>query len=238
MKKVISIILFLGMFFTLAACGNSGGREKQEEVINSETVRTENVQSTAQQTEGKTEKSQDIIQNTEQNESVPVEEQEDNMGTKILVVYFSCTGTTEPLAEYAAEILGADLYEIVPKEPYTDEDLAYYTNGRADQEQNNPAARPTIAGRVENMDYYDIIILGYPIWHGQAPRIISTFLESYDFSEKTIVPFCTSHSSGMGSSASNLHSLCSDSVKWLEGRRFEAGTSRETMERWLNDINI
>ncbi len=86
------------------------------------------------------------------------------------------------------------------------------------------------------MDKYDTIILGYPIWHGQAPRIISTFLESYDFSEKTIIPFCTSHSSGIGSSASNLHSLCSDSVKWNEGRRFEAGTSKETMEEWLNEI--
>ena len=158
------------------------------------------------------------------------------MGTKTLVVYFSCTGTTEPLAEYAADILDADLYEIMPEEPYTDEDLAYYTNGRADKEQNDPAARPSISGSVENMDTYDVIILGYPIWHGQAPRIISTFLESYDFSEKTIIPFCTSHSSGMGSSASNLHSLCPDSVKWLEGRRFEAGTSRETMEEWLNDI--
>ena len=176
------------------------------------------------------------VEDTEQSESVLAEGQEDNMGTKTLVVYFSCTGTTEPLAEYAADILDADLYEIMPEEPYTDEDLAYYTNGRADKEQNDPAARPSISGSVENMDTYDVIILGYPIWHGQAPRIISTFLESYDFSEKTIIPFCTSHSSGMGSSASNLHSLCPDSVKWLEGRRFEAGTSRETMEEWLNDI--
>lgn len=237
MKKVISIILFLELFFVLAGCGNSAGREKQqEEVLTSEKVQTENVQNAAQQTEEKTEKPQNILQNAEQNESVPVEEQEDNMGTKTLVVYFSCTGTTESLAEYAAEILGADLYEIVPEEPYTDEDLAYYTNGRADQEQNNPTARPSISGSVKNMDNYDIIILGYPIWHGQAPRIISTFLESYDFSEKTIVPFCTSHSSGIGSSANSLHSLCPDSAKWLEGKRFEAGTSRETMEEWINDV--
>ena len=237
MKRLISIILFLGMFFALAACGNSGAGEKQqEEVPSSETVRAEEVQGTVQQTEETAKKPQDTVQHTEQSESVLAEGQEDNMGTKTLVVYFSCTGTTEPLAEYAADILKADLYEIMPEEPYTDEDLAYYTNGRADKEQNDPAARPSISGSVENMDTYDVIILGYPIWHGQAPRIISTFLESYDFSEKTIIPFCTSHSSGMGSSASNLHSLCPDSVKWLEGRRFEAGTSRETMEEWLNDI--
>ena len=158
------------------------------------------------------------------------------MGTKILVVYFSATGTTKPLAEYAAEILNADLYEIVPEDPYTEEDLAYYTNGRADQEQNDPAARPTISGGIENMAEYDTIVLGYPIWHGQAPRIISTFLESYDFSGKTILPFCTSHSSGIGSSADNLHGLCSDSVNWLNGKRFEAGTTKEIMKAWLESI--
>ncbi len=112
-------------------------------------------------------------------------------------------------------------------------DLAYYTNGRADQEQNDPDARPAISGGVENMDAYDTIILGYPIWHGQAPRIISTFLESYDFSGKTMIPFCTSHSSGIGSSADDLHILCADSAVWLDGRRFEAGTSKEIIEEWI-----
>ena len=108
-------------------------------------------------------------------------------------------------------------------------DLAYYTNGRADQEQNDPNVRPAISGNVENMDEYDTIILGYPIWHGQAPRIINTFLESYDFSGKMIIPFCTSHSSGIGSSASNLHALCSDSVKWTDGKRFEGSVSKESV---------
>ena len=112
-------------------------------------------------------------------------------------------------------------------------DLAYYTNGRTDQEQNDPDARPAISGGVENMDAYDTIILGYPIWHGQAPRIISTFLESYDFSGKTMIPFCTSHSSGIGSSADDLHILCADSAVWLDGRRFEAGTSKEIIEEWI-----
>lgn len=160
-------------------------------------------------------------------------EQETDMEQKTLVVYFSATKTTESLAKYAAEILNADLYEIVPKDPYTEADLAYYTNGRADQEQNNPAARPTIFGGVENMAEYDTIVLGYPIWHGQAPRIISTFLKSYNFSGKTILPFCTSHSSGIGSSADNLHGLCSDSVNWLDGKRFEAGTTKENVKAWL-----
>lgn len=136
---------------------------------------------------------------------------------KALVVYFSCTNTTKTLAEYAENILGADIYEIVPAEPYTEADLAYYTNGRADREQNDPSSRPEISGGIDNISDYDTIILGYPIWHGQAPRIICTFLESYDFSGKTIIPFCTSHSSGMGSSADNLHALCSPNGKAVRG---------------------
>lgn len=155
---------------------------------------------------------------------------------KTLVVYFSCTNTTKTLAKYAADILGADIYEIVPAEPYTEADLAYYTNGRADQEQNDPLVRPAILGGIDNMSDYDTIILGYPIWHGQAPRIISTFLESYDFSGKTIVPFCTSHSSGIGSSADNLHSLCS--AEWKSGKRFGGGTSKDEVNKWLNEIGI
>lgn len=161
---------------------------------------------------------------------------EAGMESKTLVAYFSATGTTKTLAEYAAEILNADIYEIVAEDPYTEADLAYYTNCRADQEQNNPSVRPEISGSVENMEKYDIIVLGYPIWHGQAPRIISTFLESYDFSGKTVIPFCTSHSSGIGSSADNLHSLCPDSTIWAEGRRFEAGTSKNTVMEWLDSI--
>ncbi|MDE6726848.1 MAG: NAD(P)H-dependent oxidoreductase [Oscillospiraceae bacterium] len=155
---------------------------------------------------------------------------------KTLVVYFSCTNTTKTLAEYAADILSADIYEIVPAVPYTAADLAYYTNGRADQEQNDPSARPAISGGVDNMSDYDTIILGYPIWHGQAPRIISTFLESYAFSGKTIVPFCTSHSSGMGSSDDNLHALCA--AEWKNGKRFGGGTSKDEVSKWLNEIGI
>lgn len=158
-------------------------------------------------------------------------------GGKTLVAYFSATNTTRPLAEYAADILSADLYEIVPEDPYTDADLAYYTNGRADREQNDPSARPAISGGVENMADYDVIFLGYPIWHGQAPRIISTFLESYDLTGKTIVPFCTSHSSGIGSSDTNLHSLASG-ANWLAGRRFAGGTAHSTIEDWINGLDL
>ena len=162
---------------------------------------------------------------------------EENTENDTLVVYFSATGTTKPLAEYAADILNADIYEIVPDDPYTEEDLAYYTNGRADREQNDSSARPAISGSVKNMEQYDTILLGYPIWHGQAPRIISTFLESYDFSGKKTFPFCTSHSSGIGSSDTNLHSLA-ENANWLNGRRFAGGTTKEEIAAWLDEMKI
>ena len=230
MKKSICVLLSFGLLFIMAGCGNIAAEGGQESVSEQTEVQTE--QSIDHNKEGSE------AENREPSESVSEQEQETNMEQKTLVVYFSATGTTEPLAEYAAEILEADIYEIMPEVPYTETDLAYYTNGRADQEQNDPSARPAIAGKVENMEEYDTIILGYPIWHGQAPRIISTFLESYDFSEKTIIPFCTSHSSGIGSSADNLHELCPDSVNWMEGKRFEAGTMKETMENWLENVRV
>lgn len=130
------------------------------------------------------------------------------------------------------------LNEIVPEKPYTEKDLAYYTGGRADKEQDDPQARPAISGSISDIAGYDKILLSYPIWHGHAPRIISTFLESYDFSGKTIAPFCTSHSSGIGSSADNLHSLCTDATKWTDGKRFGSETSKETMKKWLEDIGF
>lgn len=214
MRRIVSLLLSFALIFTLTACGQSAISEKREET-------------------------QPAVQKTEEpSEVISTGEQEADVSAKTLVVYFSCTGTTKLLAEYAAEITGADLYEIVAEDPYTEADLAYYTNGRADQEQNDPDARPAISGGVENMDAYDTIILGYPIWHGQAPRIVSTFLESYDFSRKTIIPFCTSHSSGIGSSADNLHILCSDSAVWLDGKRFEAGTSKEIVEEWIWSVKV
>ena len=156
--------------------------------------------------------------------------------TKVLVAYFSQTGNTKPLAEHAAELLHADLYEITAADPYTDADINYSdSDSRTSKEQNDPDARPAIAGSVENMAQYDIIVLAYPIWWGQAPRIISTFIERYDFSGKTIIPFCTSGSSDIGSSAENLQVLCSDTAVWVEGKRLSAGAIEE-LEDWLLEI--
>ena len=156
----------------------------------------------------------------------------------ILVAYFSCTGNTENIANHLRSILDADLYEITPEVPYTDADLNYGdSDSRTSVEMNDPSARPAIAGSVENMDDYEIVFLGYPIWWGSAPRIISTFLESYDFSGKTIIPFCTSGSSGIGSSASDLEAL-TDGAVWLDGQRFSGNASEATVESWVNGLGL
>ena len=141
------------------------------------------------------------------------------------------------IAEYIEAETKGTLYKIVPEIPYLADDLKYYTDCRADREQADPSARPAVSGTVENMKDYDVVFLGYPIWHGQAPRIISTFLESYDFAGKRIIPFCTSHSSRIGNSDTNLHSLAPAS-EWTVGRRFSSGTSRNAVAEWLKDFGF
>jgi len=157
----------------------------------------------------------------------------------ILVVYFSCTGNTRSLAEEITNITKADLFEIKPQVPYSSDDLNWRNNtSRANLEIKDPSSRPAITETVENIKQYDIIFLGYPIWYGQAPKIIYTFLESYDFSGKTIVPFCTSGSSPIGSSASNLYGLCSNNTTWLSGSCFPSNTSHSTIETWINELGL
>ena len=153
-------------------------------------------------------------------------------GSKILVAYFSATGNTRPVAEKVAEAAGGDLFEIVPAQPYTDADLNYSTDCRANAEQNDPDARPAIAGTVEDMDQYEVVLIGYPIWWGRAPKIIHTFLEAYDLSGKTVATFCTS--GGSGHEDATLRGYEPDAV-WLEGRRF-SGTSQ--VESWVDSLDL
>ena len=108
---------------------------------------------------------------------------------------------------------------------------------RATQEQNDPDARPEISGSVENMEQYEIVFLGYPIWWGQAPRIMNTFIESYDFDGKTVVPFCTSGSSGFGSSDATLKDAA-EGAEWLDGERFSADASDEDIFEWVDGLGL
>lgn len=232
MKKILSMFCIFSLLFALTACGG------QNDDANG-------ADSTAEPAVSQTDREQDAGQ---ADSSVPSSEEEKADGeggaepegdAKILVAYFSATGTTKALAEYAADAMGADLYEITPQEPYTDGDLDYGNDqSRSSLEMNDPDARPSISGSVENMEQYEIVFLGYPIWWGDAPRIIASFMESYDFSGKTIVPFCTSGGSGIGSSAKNLHGLAASDVTWLDGERLKSGSSRDDMVSWIGGLGL
>lgn len=212
MKKAMTILLSLVMVLSLTACGKSAGQSDDSAVEEVSAVESESSDAKAEDSEAR--------------------------GAKVLVAYFSATHTTQGVAEHIANGLNAELYEIVQEEPYTDADLNYNdNNSRTTIEMNDPDVRPAISGSVEHMDQYDIVFIGYPIWWGEAPRILSTFVESYDFSGKTIVPFCTSGGSGVGSSATNLEQLTSG-AQWLAGQRLNGSDSQDVVMEWINSLGL
>lgn len=163
----------------------------------------------------------------------------ENKNASVLVVYFSTDDTIRAAALTAADALGADVFEIVPAEPYTADDLNYNKSGtRATVEQRDSGARPEIAALPESLEQYGTILLGYPIWWGQAPKIIYTFLESEDVSGKTLIPFCTSASSGVGSSDTNLHALADDTVTWLPAKRISNRETAEGIRAWALSLDL
>lgn len=159
--------------------------------------------------------------------------------SKKLIAYFSCTGTTRKVAENLVEAIDGDLYEIIPKNAYTDEDLNWRNkNSRVSLEMMNKDSRPEILTKINNMEEYNTIFLGFPIWWYTAPRIINTFLESYDFSGKTVVVFFTSGGSGLGNTISDLKQSCSNNVNFISGKRFGRSTSVEDLKLWVNSLKI
>ena len=157
--------------------------------------------------------------------------------SKQLVAYFSASGVTAKVAKQLAQVIGADLFEIRPQQPYTEADLDWRDQGsRSSVEMKDAAARPAMAESTPDMAQYDTVFLGFPIWWYVAPTIIDTFLESYYFSGKTIVPFATSGGSGFGRTAEVLKPLCSDTAKWLPGKMLNR-TSEKEMEEWVSSLS-
>lgn len=155
------------------------------------------------------------------------------MANKTLVAVFSASGVTKRVGEKISEIAGGDFFEITPKELYTSDDLNWMNKqSRSSVEMNDPSSRPEIANQVADMDAYDTVIIGFPIWWGVAPRIIETFLESYDFSGKTILPFVTSGGSGVGRSDKELQKNVSGDVKWGKGVQINRPNEAE-IKKWL-----
>lgn len=229
LKSGLLILLAMLMISSLAACGNNAGTSSGGTISESS---ADDVS-----TDSGTQDSSNAPNNSQTESSSESKDVSDDT-VKVLVVYFSATNTTEGVAQTIADSLGADLYEITPKQPYSAADLNYNNDkSRSTIEMNDPNARPAISGSVENMDQYDIVFIGYPIWWGEAPRILSTFVESYNFSGKTVVPFCTSGGSGVGSSATNLEGLTSGAT-WLSGSRLNGGASRSSVVKWINGLGL
>lgn len=154
---------------------------------------------------------------------------------KKLVVYFSATGTTKTLAKNLAESIGADVFEIIPKIPYTSNDLDWTNkNSRSSIEMKNLNFRPEIENKIENIDQYDKIFVGFPIWWYIAPTIINTFMEQYDLSNKTIIPFATSGGSNMGKTNEMLKPSCNGNL--VEGKRFSVMTNKEQLKKWAEQF--
>lgn len=209
MKKLIPFLLALSMLLALSACGAKEDAPDTPDTPNGQTAE----------------------------DTVPAEGLADGSG-KILVVYFSATGHTKAVAEALSAELDADLYEIVPEEPYTSDDLNYSSDHcRANQEQNDDSARPAISGSVGSMDDYGIVFLGYPIWWGREPKIVDTFLESYDLTGKTLIPFCTSGSSGISGSLSGIKAGA-PGANVLDGQRFSGSASPEEVRDWVDTLDL
>ena len=155
------------------------------------------------------------------------------MANKVLVAVFSASGVTRKVGQEVARAAGGDFFEIEPVEPYTRADLNWTNRkSRSSVEMNDPSARPEVASKVSDMDRYDTVIVGFPIWWGVAPRIIEIFLESYDFTGKKILPFCTSGGSGVGRSDTELHKNVRGDVRWAKGVQINRPNEKE-IRKWL-----
>lgn len=158
--------------------------------------------------------------------------------SKFLIAYFSASGVTAKAAKKLAEAANADIYEITPRIPYTKADLNWMDKkSRSSIEMNDKCFRPEIAGKVSNMSDYNVVFLGFPIWWYVAPTIINTFLESYDFSDKKIIPFATSGGSGLGNTVEELKTSAVN-AEFLQGKMLNGNLSKESLEEWVKSLNL
>lgn len=223
MKKKIAAILGMSALLLLTGCGAgkegnvSDGDTVKEGVIREEVVGTAD---------------NDEAGNTETAAGEPA----DNNDAKSVVVYFSATGNTKVIAEYIADLENADIMEIEPENPYSSEDLNYNDSScRANQEMNDDSSRPVVKNDMSAVLDYDVIYLGYPIWWGVEPRIIQTFLDTYDLSGKTVYAFCTSGSSNIDRSVSDINDNY-PGVVIADSRRFDSEDGRDVVESWLDEL--
>lgn len=224
MKKLTSILLTLVLVFSFAACSNSSS--DSESSTNSAPADTQSTNSAAADTQS-TDESADNDTNS-------------SLNSKVLVVYYSATGSTKAVAETIANTAGADLFEITPVDPYTSDDLNWTDdNSRVSVEHNDESKRdvPLTKTTPDNWADYDTVFISYPIWWGIAAWPVNNFVKGNDFSGKTVIPFCTSSSSGLGQSGDLLADMAGTG-DWQDGERFSSGASSSNVESWVNGLDL
>lgn len=237
-EQILSCILAITVMTALSACGN-------KETENSEAAQTVESGETEADAEGNSETTEPEAAEPENAESKPEEagDAKEAAGTesgKTLVVYYSASGHTGDVAGYIAAATGADTFELEPVEAYTSEDLNYSDeDSRVVYEHDNPDARAVelAAAAVPDWESYDTVFVGYPIWWGIAAWPVNQFIETNDFTGKTVIPFCTSASSGLGESGELLKEMAGTG-DWLEGQRFQSGVSEEDVQAWVEGLEL
>ena len=243
MVRKLPILAAILMVLGLAACGNAGNSSQNEadQTITADASQEEATDDSTEQT-GQSEKEESVSDTPESSdvteEGTPSKETESSQtDSDVLVVYFSATGTTKGVAEKIAGITGADTYEIKAAQEYTDADLDWNdSSSRSTKEQNDSSVRPEIGSDAISLDGYTTIYIGYPIWWGEEPRIMDTFVESYQFDGITMIPFCTSGGSSIGRSGQNLADNAG-SGNWLDGARFSGSVSENELQSWIDGLD-
>lgn len=246
-KTVFAILLVFTMAFSLAACGStnsnetSGTQETEAQNASEENATTAEMEKEPVDNSAASEETASTAvaeaDSTDENTSAENTSVEDTPAhSDVLVAYFSATGTTKGVAEKLAAVTGGDLYEILAAEPYTDDDLNYNdSSSRSTSEQNDKNARPEIGSENISLEGYTTIFLGFPIWWGEEPRILDTFVEKYSFEGITVIPFCTSGGSGIGRSGPNMEALAGTGT-WLEGKRFSGDVPETDLQSWIDEL--
>ena len=230
MKRTLSLLMSLVMALSLTACG--GNENSSSSQVSSAAPESSAAESSASESSSEAPSSSEV--------SSQVQAGETASGSNVLVVYYSATGNTAEVAQYIADSTGGDLFEIQPVEPYTDDDLNWTDdNSRVNQEHEDESLRDVelVADTVDNWEQYDTVFIGYPIWWGIAAWPVDGFVEANDFSGKTVIPFCTSSSSGLGQSGQLLADMAGTGG-WKEGQRFRSGVSQEDVQSWVEELGL
>lgn len=235
MKKLIALFMGLVLVFSFTACGNTSPSNSLQTESSAEEQKTSQTETSTAETSVTEVTESDVSENELASDLETGPE-----SGKTLVVYYSATGNTEEAANYIAAATNADIFELEPKDPYTDADLDWTDdNSRVVYEHDNPDARDIelVAATVPDWESYDTVFIGYPIWWGIAAWPVDSFVKANDFAGKTVVPFCTSSSSGLGESGELLAELAGTG-DWLEGERFSSSVSEDAVQTWIEELGL